>query len=86
MVVLDGLRTVLERNCSYVCKSEAEPAGDSEQEPAHSRRESRWWPLPSILKVCVVCVCVWGGRRKCVCVCVRGILVMLFTVWQGCRG
>ena len=38
VVVLDGLRTVLERNCSYVCKSEAEPAGTSEQEPARSRR------------------------------------------------
>uniref|UniRef100_A0A673BHH0 Dedicator of cytokinesis 9 n=1 Tax=Sphaeramia orbicularis TaxID=375764 RepID=A0A673BHH0_9TELE len=41
-VVFDGLRTVLERNCSgYICKGAAEPIGPSEAERALSRRESR---------------------------------------------
>uniref|UniRef100_A0A3B3TSH5 Dedicator of cytokinesis 9 n=1 Tax=Poecilia latipinna TaxID=48699 RepID=A0A3B3TSH5_9TELE len=44
-VVFDGLRTVLERNCSgYICKEAAEPAGPSEAERALSRRESRVKP------------------------------------------
>ncbi|XP_027878301.1 dedicator of cytokinesis protein 9 isoform X12 [Xiphophorus couchianus] len=51
-VVFDGLRTVLERNCSgYICKEAAEPAGPSEAERALSRRESRVIPTPRILKV-----------------------------------
>ncbi|XP_035995255.1 dedicator of cytokinesis protein 9 isoform X17 [Fundulus heteroclitus] len=51
-VVFDGLRTVLERNCSgYICKEAAEPAGPSEAERALSRRESRIIPTPRILKV-----------------------------------
>uniref|UniRef100_A0A672JR48 Dedicator of cytokinesis 9 n=1 Tax=Salarias fasciatus TaxID=181472 RepID=A0A672JR48_SALFA len=46
-VVLDGLRTVLERNCSgYICKEAAEPTGPSEAERALSRRESRAFPTP----------------------------------------
>lgn len=57
-VVFDGLRTVLERNCSgYICKEAAEPTGPSEAERALSRRESRVLPTPRILKVCV-CLCV----------------------------
>lgn len=56
-VVFDGLRTVLERNCSgYICKEAAEPTGPSEAERALSRRESRVLPTPRILKVCV-CLC-----------------------------
>ncbi len=57
-VVFDGLRTVLERNCSgYICKGAAEPIGPSEAERALSRRESRALPTPRVLKVCVyVCV------------------------------
>uniref|UniRef100_A0A665XCU1 Dedicator of cytokinesis 9 n=1 Tax=Echeneis naucrates TaxID=173247 RepID=A0A665XCU1_ECHNA len=44
-VVFDGLRTVLERNCSgYICKGAAEPIGPSEAERALSRRESRVKP------------------------------------------
>ncbi|KAM8856097.1 dedicator of cytokinesis protein 9 isoform 8-T8 [Spinachia spinachia] len=51
-VVIDGLRTVLERNCSgYICKGAAEPIGPSEAERALSRRESRALPTPRILKV-----------------------------------
>ncbi|XP_030614171.1 dedicator of cytokinesis protein 9 isoform X4 [Archocentrus centrarchus] len=51
-VVFDGLRTVLERNCSgYICKEAAEPAGPSEAERALSRRESRVLPTPRTLKV-----------------------------------
>ncbi|XP_047225967.1 dedicator of cytokinesis protein 9-like isoform X9 [Girardinichthys multiradiatus] len=51
-VVFDGLRTVLERNCSgYICKEAAEPAGPSDAERALSRRESRIIPTPRILKV-----------------------------------
>ncbi|MED6278751.1 hypothetical protein CHARACLAT_027144 [Characodon lateralis] len=50
-VVFDGLRTVLERNCSgYICKEAAEPAGPSDAERALSRRESRIIPTPRILK------------------------------------
>lgn len=60
-VVIDGLRTVLERNCSgYICKGAAEPVGPSQAERALSRRESRALPTPRLLKVCVcerVCVC-----------------------------
>lgn len=57
-VVIDGLRTVLERNCSgYICKGAAEPVGPSQAERALSRRESRALPTPRLLKVCV-CVCV----------------------------
>lgn len=53
-VVFDGLRTVLERNCSgYICKGAAEPVGPSEAERALSRRESRILPTPRVLKVCV---------------------------------
>lgn len=57
-VVIDGLRTVLERNCSgYICKGAAEPVGPSLAERALSRRESRALPTPRLLKVCVrVCV------------------------------
>lgn len=59
--MFDGLRTVLERNCSgYICKGAAEPIGPSEAERALSRRESRVLPTPRVLKVCVrvsVCVC-----------------------------
>ncbi|CAJ1079445.1 dedicator of cytokinesis protein 9 isoform X9 [Xyrichtys novacula] len=51
-VVFDGLRTVLERNCSgYICKGAAEPIGPSEAERALSRRESRVLPTPRVLKV-----------------------------------
>ncbi|XP_032386220.1 dedicator of cytokinesis protein 9 [Etheostoma spectabile] len=51
-VVVDGLRTVLERNCSgYICKGAAEPIGPSEAERALSRRESRVLPTPRVLKV-----------------------------------
>ncbi|XP_053734078.1 dedicator of cytokinesis protein 9-like isoform X3 [Synchiropus splendidus] len=51
-VVIDGLRTVLERNCSgYICKGAAEPVGPSEVERALSRRESRVVPTPRVLKV-----------------------------------
>ncbi|XP_070400085.1 dedicator of cytokinesis protein 9 isoform X6 [Nothobranchius furzeri] len=51
-VVFDGLRTVLERNCSgYICKEAAEPSGPSEAERALSRRESRALLTPRILKV-----------------------------------
>ncbi|XP_047456081.1 dedicator of cytokinesis protein 9-like isoform X3 [Mugil cephalus] len=51
-VVFDGLRTVLERNCSgYICKEAAEPTGPSEAERALSRRESRVLPTPRVLKV-----------------------------------
>uniref|UniRef100_A0A3Q1GWW1 Dedicator of cytokinesis protein 9-like n=3 Tax=Acanthochromis polyacanthus TaxID=80966 RepID=A0A3Q1GWW1_9TELE len=51
-VVIDGLRTVLERNCSgYICKEAAEPTGPSEAERALSRRESRAIPTPRVLKV-----------------------------------
>ncbi|XP_015225959.1 PREDICTED: dedicator of cytokinesis protein 9 isoform X4 [Cyprinodon variegatus] len=51
-VVFDGLRTVLERNCSgYICKEAAEPPGPSEAERALSRRESHIIPTPRILKV-----------------------------------
>ncbi|XP_010771881.1 dedicator of cytokinesis protein 9-like [Notothenia coriiceps] len=50
-VVFDGLRTVLERNCSdYICKG-GEPIGPSEAERALSRRESRAFPTPRVLKV-----------------------------------
>lgn len=53
-VVFDGLRTALERNCSgYICKGPAEPVGPSEAERALSRRESRVFPTPRVLKVCV---------------------------------
>lgn len=60
-VVFDGLRTVLERNCSgYICKGAAEPVGPSEVERALSRRESRVLPTPRVLKVrawvCYVCL------------------------------
>ncbi|KAJ4933102.1 hypothetical protein JOQ06_029938 [Pogonophryne albipinna] len=49
-VVFDGLRTVLERNCSdYICKG-GEPIGPSEAERALSRRESRAFPTPRVLK------------------------------------
>lgn len=52
-VVFDGLRTVLERNCSgYICKEAAEPTGPSDAERALSRRESRVLPTPRVLKVC----------------------------------
>ncbi|XP_020568676.1 dedicator of cytokinesis protein 9 isoform X9 [Oryzias latipes] len=51
-VVFDGLRSVLERNCSgYICKEAAESAGPSEAERALSRRESRALPAQRILKV-----------------------------------
>ncbi|XP_039673850.1 dedicator of cytokinesis protein 9-like isoform X4 [Perca fluviatilis] len=51
-VVVEGLRTVLERNCSgYICKGAAEPIGPSEAERALSRRESRVFPTPRVLKV-----------------------------------
>ncbi|XP_034429857.1 dedicator of cytokinesis protein 9-like isoform X12 [Hippoglossus hippoglossus] len=51
-VVYDGLRTVLERNCSgYICKGAAESIGPSEAERALSRRESRALPTPRVLKV-----------------------------------
>lgn len=56
VVVFDGLRTVLQRNCGYICKSgAAEPVGQNEAEQAAcSRRESRVpWPTPRVLKVCV---------------------------------
>lgn len=54
-VVFDGLRTVLERNCSgYICKGAAEPIGPSEAERALSRRESRVLPTPRVLKVCCI--------------------------------
>lgn len=53
-VVFDGLRTVLERNCSgSICKGAAESIGPSEAERALSRRESRVLPTPRVLKVCV---------------------------------
>lgn len=52
--MIDGLRTVLERNCSgYICKGAAEPIGPSEAERALSRRESRVL-TPRVLKVCVL--------------------------------
>ncbi|XP_045563715.1 dedicator of cytokinesis protein 9 isoform X12 [Salmo salar] len=54
VVVFDGLRTVLQRNCGYICKSgAAEPVGQNEAEQAAcSRRESRVpWPTPRVLKV-----------------------------------
>ncbi|TNN36264.1 hypothetical protein EYF80_053569 [Liparis tanakae] len=50
--VMDGLRTVVERNCSgYICKGAAEPIGPSEAERALSRRESRAMPTPRVLKM-----------------------------------
>lgn len=62
-VVFDGLRSVLERNCSgYICKEAAESAGPSEAERALSRRESRALPAQRILKVCL-CVCVFALKR-----------------------
>lgn len=63
-VVIDGLRTVLERNCSgYICKGAAEPVGPSQAERALSRRESRALPTPRLLKVCVcVSVCLSAGE------------------------
>uniref|UniRef100_A0AAV2JWZ0 Uncharacterized protein n=1 Tax=Knipowitschia caucasica TaxID=637954 RepID=A0AAV2JWZ0_KNICA len=50
-VVVDGFRTVLERNCSvYMCKEAAEPGAQSQAERALSRRESRVLPAPRVLK------------------------------------
>ncbi|XP_034142814.1 dedicator of cytokinesis protein 9 isoform X5 [Esox lucius] len=54
VVVFDGLRTVLERNCGYICKAgAAEPIGQTEAEQAAcSRRESRVpWPTQRLMKV-----------------------------------
>ncbi|XP_037392446.1 dedicator of cytokinesis protein 9 isoform X8 [Pygocentrus nattereri] len=40
VVLLEGLRTLLDRNCAYVCKPELEAADQAEDPRAESRRES----------------------------------------------
>lgn len=77
-VVIDGLRTVLERNCSgYMCKESSELVGQSEAERALSRRESRVIPTPRVLKVCVLLGLWRGGRRN------KASMVVLFTLKPG---
>ncbi|KAI4883850.1 hypothetical protein NFI96_017538 [Prochilodus magdalenae] len=52
VILFEGLRSVLQRNCGY-CKSvsAAEPLGPAETDPAcSSRRESRAWSLRTALK------------------------------------
>ncbi|XP_030641604.1 dedicator of cytokinesis protein 9 [Chanos chanos] len=52
VVLFEGLRSVLERNCGYICKSAAEASGPAEPEqPCHSRRVSRAWPTRTLVKV-----------------------------------
>lgn len=73
-VVFDGLRSVLERNCSgYICKEAAESAGPSEAERALSRRESRALPAQRILKVCWC----WGDSK---CLNITKVL-MIFCIY-----
>ncbi|KAG5283493.1 hypothetical protein AALO_G00042670 [Alosa alosa] len=54
MILFDGLRSVLERNCGYVCKRAAVTGhlaeSDSESEPTCSRRESQAWPARKAAK------------------------------------
>ncbi|XP_052378972.1 dedicator of cytokinesis protein 9-like isoform X9 [Oncorhynchus keta] len=54
VVVFDGLRTVLERNCGYTCQSgAAQPVWQTEDDQGACSRGESWvpWPEPRILKV-----------------------------------
>ncbi|XP_066562840.1 dedicator of cytokinesis protein 9 isoform X2 [Amia ocellicauda] len=50
VILFEGLRTVIERNCGYICKNAAEQNGPEQAEESVSRRESRIWPQSASAK------------------------------------
>lgn len=62
MILLQGLRAVLEGNCSYVCQSDAEPSGPEEADWTPSRKESQ---SRVDLAASVTCVCMCGSLVIC---------------------
>ncbi|XP_064184042.1 dedicator of cytokinesis protein 9-like isoform X5 [Anguilla rostrata] len=54
MVLFEGLRTVVQSNCGYICKSVTEPSGPGEGEAAPAHRESRAWPTAALVKPKVI--------------------------------
>lgn len=59
VILFEGLRRVLHRNCGYVCKPELEAAEPAEEEDTLSRRESlAITPSAAASSVMCVCVCV----------------------------
>lgn len=57
VILFEGLRRVLQRNCGYVCKPELEAAEPEEEEDTLSRRESLAITPPAAASS-VMCVCV----------------------------
>ncbi|XP_030639154.1 dedicator of cytokinesis protein 9 [Chanos chanos] len=51
IILFEGLRNLLERNCSYVYKAAIEPAEEEEESETHSQRESlAWTPATALVK------------------------------------
>ena len=59
VMLFEGLRTLMERNCSYVCKAVLELPEPMEDDDTLSRGDSLLWTSTATLV-----------KRKCVCVCV----------------
>ncbi|KAJ8389776.1 hypothetical protein AAFF_G00114820 [Aldrovandia affinis] len=54
VVLFEGLRTVIQRNCGYVCKSSAELAAAAAEERAPNMTQSLTWHSASA-SICRTC-------------------------------
>ncbi|KAJ8338533.1 hypothetical protein SKAU_G00374990 [Synaphobranchus kaupii] len=50
VVLFDGLRTAIQSNCGYICKSATEPSRPGEGQPAPVHRASRAWSTAAPLR------------------------------------
>lgn len=79
VILFEGLRRVLLRNCGYVCKPELEAEEPEEEEDTLSRRESlAIIPPAAASSVLCVCVCVAFGNFNCPKLCFRHHITVFF--------